>query len=141
MNKKQIKKNVNSMRETRFAYELTPYGSLVSSLLLVTNQKWSDAKYVRLFNRATFPYLDDEDFVGKTLRAVGLRLEDFKGETIGVYRDPKGFVMFSAVAPVELVMKDGLVVKKILPLPISYKKDFFPNTIRNNIDSVELMTL
>ena len=141
MNKKQIKKHVNAMRETRFAYELTPYGSLVSSLLLVSNQRWSDAKYVRLFNRATFPYLDDQDFVGKTLRAVGLDIKDFAGHTIGVYHDPKGFVMFSAVAPVTLKMKDGTEVQKVLPLPISYDKSFFPNTVRNNAMTVELMTL
>lgn len=141
MNIKKIKTNVKKEAETRFDYELTPWGSLISSLLIVSGRKWSNAKYNQKIGRATFPYLDDEDFVGKTLRAVGLSIEDFTGHTIGLYRG-KGTVMFAPVSPVEMKMKDGNKIVKILPLPISkLNKDFFPNTIVENIDTVELMTL
>lgn len=141
MNVKQMKKNVKKDAETRFDYELTPWGSLISSLLIVSGRKWSNAKYIQKLGRATFPYLDDEDFVGKTLRAVGLSIEDFSGHTIGLYRG-KGTVLFAPVAPVEIELKGGSKVKKIFPLPISnLHKDFFPNTIVENIENVELMTL
>lgn len=141
MSLKKIKANIKKESETRFEYELTPWGSLISSLLIVSGRKWSNAKYNQKVGRATFPYLDDEDFVGKTLRAVGLSIEDFVDHTIGVYRG-KGTVMFAPVSPVEMELKDGSKVKKIFPLPISnLNKDFFPNTIVENIENVELMTL
>lgn len=141
MNIKKIKSNVKKEAETRFDYELTPWGSLISSLLIVSGRKWSNAKYNQKVGRAIFPYLDDDDFVGKTLRAVGLSIEDFTGHTIGLYRG-KGTVMFAPVSPVEMELKDGSKVSKIFPLPISnLNKDFFPNTIVENIENVELMTL
>jgi hypothetical protein len=141
MNLKKIKKNIQNTKNSRFTYELTPWGSLVSSLLIVSGKKWSNAKYCRLFDRATFPYLDDEDFVGNTLKAVGLNIEDFAGHTIGVFRG-KNTVMFTPLAPVEIVMKDSSKETKILPLPLtSYKDGFFPNTVVENIDRMEMMTL
>ena len=78
MKVKSIKKNCLKNHSRRFTLECTPYGSLISSLLLVSNQKWSDAKYVSKLDKAKFPFLDEEDFVGKTLRAVGLSIDDFK---------------------------------------------------------------
>jgi len=130
------KKAINLHRE-RQNYEITPHGSLVSSLLMVSNKKWSDVKYVRRFRKAVFPFVDEEDFVGKTLRAVGLSVEEFKGHTIGVYTDK--YPIFAPVAPVKLKMKDGTETSKILPLPL--EGDFFPNTVLNNIENVELMTI
>lgn len=139
--KKRVKKYLKQASIERRSYELTPWGSLVSSLLIVSGKKWSNAKYCRLFDRATFPYLDDEDFVGNTLKAVGLSIEDFTGHTIGVFRG-KNTVMFAPLAPVEIVMKDSSKETKILPLPLtSYKDGFFPNTIVENIDRMEMMTL
>lgn len=139
--KKRVKKYLKQASIERRNYELTPWGSLISSLLIVSGRKWSNAKYNQKVGRAIFPYLDDEDFVGKTLRAVGLSIEDFTGHTIGLYRG-KGTVMFAPVSPVEMELKDGSKVSKIFPLPISnLNKDFFPNTIVENIENVELMTL
>jgi len=130
-------KKKSRIKDERFSYECTPYGSLVSSLLMVSNKKWSDVKYVRLFRKAVFPFVDEEDFVGKTLRAVGLSVEEFKGHTIGVYTDK--YPIFAPVAPVKLKMKDGTETSKILPLPL--EGDFFPNTVLNNIENVDLMTI
>lgn len=135
--KKNVQNEAQKAKKQRFAYEMTPYGSLISSLLIVSGQKWSDLKYVRLLGKARFPFVDEEDFVGKTLRAVGLSVEEFKGHTIGVYTDK--YPVFAPVAPVKLKMKDGSETSKILPLPL--EGDFFPNTVLNNIENVELMTI
>lgn len=138
--KKQIIKNNLKYQNIRFNYECTPYGSLISSLLLVSNQKWSNAKYVNKLSKAKFPYLDEEGFVEKTLKAVGLDINDFKGHTIGVYQDRS--IVFAPVAPVDCKMKDGSTIQKILPLPLtSYPEGFFPNTIVNSFEKVELMEI
>lgn len=140
MRVKSIKKNCLKNHNRRFTLECTPYGSLISSLLLVSNQRWSDAKYVSKLNKAKFPFVDEEDFVGKTLRAVGLSIDDFKGHTVGVYTDK--YPIFAPVAPVDCKMSDGTIVQKILPLPLtSFPDNFFPNTIVKNVENVELMTI
>lgn len=140
MRVKSIKKNCLKNHNRRFTLECTPYGSLISSLLLVSNQKWSDAKYVSKLDKAKFPFVDEEDFVGKTLRAVGLSIDDFKGHTVGVYTDK--YPIFAPVAPVDCKMTDGSIVQKILPLPLtSFPDNFFPNTIVKNVENVELMTI
>ena len=140
MRVKSIKKNCLKNHNRRFTLECTPYGSLISSLLLVSNQEWSDAKYVSKLNKAKFPFVDEEDFVGKTLRAVGLSIDDFKGHTVGVYTDK--YPIFAPVAPVDCKMSDGTIVQKILPLPLtSFPDNFFPNTIVKNVENVVLMTI
>lgn len=140
MRVKSIKKNCLKNHNRRFTLECTPYGSLISSLLLVSNQRWSDAKYVSKLNKAKFPFVDEEDFVGKTLRAVGLSIDDFKGHTVGVYTDK--YPIFAPVAPVDCKMSDGTIVQKILPLPLtSFPDNFFPNTIVKNVENVVLMTI
>lgn len=140
MRVKSIKKNCQQNHNRRFTLECTPYGSLISSLLLVSNQRWSDAKYVSKLNKAKFPFVDEEDFVGKTLRAVGLSIDDFKGHTVGVYTDK--YPIFAPVTPVDCKMSDGSIVQKILPLPLTaWPENFFPNTIVNNVEKVVLMTI
>lgn len=140
MKVKSIKKNCLKNHSRRFTLECTPYGSLISSLLLVSNLKWSDAKYVSKLDKAKFPFVDEEDFVGKTLKAVGLSIDDFRGHTIGVYTDK--YPVFAPVAPVDCKLSDGSIVQKILPLPLTaWPENFFPNTIVNNVEKVELMTI
>lgn len=140
MKVKSIKKNCLKNHSRRFTLECTPYGSLISSLLLVKGEKWSDAKYVSKLDKAKFPFLDEEDFVGKTLRAVGLSIDDFRGHTIGVYTGK--YPVFAPVAPVDCKLSDGSIVQKILPLPLTaWPENFFPNTIVNNVEKVELMTI
>ena len=135
----RIKKNMEKIANERLNFLLTPWGSLIESCLKVTGKTINDAKYVNLIRKAKFPYLDDPEFLPKTFKAVGLDIADFKGITIGLYRDERfNSAVFHPVCPVKVTGDEG-EKEVITPAPI--RKDFLPQTVVRNWEKVELVKL
>lgn len=136
---KRIKKNIEKTAVERFQFLLTPWGSLIESCLKLTGKKINDAKYMNIVKKAKFPYLDDPDFLPKTFKAMGLDISDFKGLTIGLYRDEQfNTAIFHPVCPVKVTGDEG-EKEVITPAPI--KKGFLPATVTKNWQNVELVKL
>lgn len=87
MKVKQIKKNANKLKTLREDIIATPYGSLVQTCLILNAFRWSDGEFVRRFKEAELPYMDDEDFIEKTLVAVGLEYKDIVGKPVALVSD------------------------------------------------------
>ena len=136
---KRLKKAVNKLETERFNFMLTPWGSLIESCLKVTGKKITNGEYIKRLKHARLPYLDDPEFLPKTFEAMGLDIADFKGITIGLYRDEKfGSAVFHPVCPVKVTGEDG-EKEVITPAPI--RKDFLPQTVVRNWEKVELIKL
>lgn len=87
MKVKQIKKQASKMGVLRDDIIATPYGSLVQSCLILNAFRWSDGEFVRRFKQAELPYMDDPDFIEKTLVAVGLEYKDIIGKPVALVSD------------------------------------------------------
>lgn len=84
MKVKQIKKSINKAAQLRDDIIATPYGSLVQSYLILNGIEWTDGEFVKRFKAAEFPFLDDSDFISKTLEAVGLQYIDIVNKPLAV---------------------------------------------------------
>ena len=136
---KRLKKAVNKLETERFNFLLTPWGSLIESCLKVTGMKITNGEYIKRLKHARLPYLDDADFLPKTFKAMGLDIADFRGITIGLYRDEQfNTAIFHPVCPVTVTGDEG-EKEVIAPAPI--KKGFLPATVTKNWQNVELIKL
>ena len=84
MKVKQIKKQASKMGVLRDDIITTPYGSLVQTCLILNSFRWTDGEFVRRFKKAELPYMDDPDFIEKTLSAVGLEYKDIIGKPVAL---------------------------------------------------------
>lgn len=134
----KIRKNVSKLSVDRKNFALTPWGSLIESCLKVTGKKLTDGQYMKLLKKAKFPYLDDGEFLPKTFEAMGFDIADFKGVTIGLYKDDIGTSLFYPVAPLTVTGDDG---EKEIIAPVPIFDDFIPQTVARNIGNVELIRL
>lgn len=135
----KIKKNVKNLTNERKQFALTPWGSLIESCLKVTGKKLSDGQYMKLVKKAKFPHLDDGEFLPKTFAAMGFDISDFKGVTLGLYKDEElGTSLFYPVAPLTVTGDDG---EKEIVAPVPIFDDFIPQTVARNIGNVELIKL
>lgn len=79
MNVKKIKENI---KERKFLIENTRntiYGSLVQSAAILLQKNWSDDEYLNRMKKGKFPYIEDPDFIKKTVEAVGIDYNEIKG--------------------------------------------------------------
>lgn len=136
---KAIKKAAEKLEAERFNFLCTPWGSLIESCLKLTNTKISNGEFVKRLKKAQLPYLDDENFLPKTFKAFGLSIDDFKGLTIGLYRDEQfKTAIFHPVAPITIKDDEG---EKSVIAPAPIKKGFLPQTVVKNWQKVELIKL
>lgn len=84
MKVKQIKKAIDGMAQLRADIVATAYGSLVQSHLILNGIEWTDGEFVKRFMEAKLPFLDDEEFIQKTLKAVGLQYIDIVNKPLAV---------------------------------------------------------
>ena len=84
MKVKQIKKAIDGMTQLRADIVATAYGSLVQSHLILNGIEWTDGEFVEKFMKAKLPFLDDEEFIQKTLKAVGLQYIDIVNKPLAV---------------------------------------------------------
>ncbi len=83
MNVKKIKKNVT---ETEILYQNlinTVYGSLILSVLILTQKKCSKEVFNARMKKGKFPYMEDKDFIRKTLKAFDESI-DYENEVMGL---------------------------------------------------------
>lgn len=104
----RIEKNVMEMANTRRNIVNTPYGSLVQTFLILNGITWTDGEFVKKFKKAQLPFLEDEQFMQKTLSAVGLKYEDLVGKPVLVCESNYNTI-FSP-----FITNDG----EIMPLPL-----------------------
>ena len=71
MNTKKIKKNMNDLEWEARSIVATPYGSLVKTYQILNGIDMEAGEFIKLFKKAEFPFLEDPDFIKKTLEAVG----------------------------------------------------------------------
>lgn len=62
----------------------TVYGSLVQSHLILNGIRWTEEELIAKFKKARLPFVDDPEFIRKTLGAVGLDYEDLRGKPLAV---------------------------------------------------------
>lgn len=79
MNTKQIKKNIKEEKYFIENVRNTIYGSLIQSAVILLQLNWTDSEYLKRIKKAQFPVIEDEDFIKKTVEAVGIDYEDVKG--------------------------------------------------------------
>lgn len=84
MKVKQIKKSINKAAQLRDDIIATPYGSLVQSYLILNGIEWTDGEFVKRFKAAELPFLDDTDFISKTLESVGLQYIDIVNKPLAI---------------------------------------------------------
>ena len=82
MNAKKIKKQIEDNSELRHNLVNLPYGSLVQTYLILTGTEWDDALFVNKFKKGKFPFMGDEEFIEKTLLAVGLDADNLIGKPV-----------------------------------------------------------
>lgn len=83
MNTKEIKKNI---KETEVLYQNlinTVYGSLILSVLILTQKKYSKEAFNERMKKGKFPYMEDKDFIKKTLKAFDESI-DYENEVEGL---------------------------------------------------------
>lgn len=84
MKVKQINKSIDEMAQLRDDLIATPYGSLVQSYLILNGIEWTDGEFVKRFKKAELPFLDDSDFMKKTLEEMGLQHIDIVNKPLAV---------------------------------------------------------
>ena len=84
MKVKQIKKSIDKAAQLREDLIATPYGSLVQSYLILNGIEWTDGEFVKKFKKAKLPFLDDKDFMQKTLDQMDLPVIGIIGKPIAV---------------------------------------------------------
>jgi hypothetical protein len=84
MKVKQIKKSIDETEQLRNDLIATPYGSLVQSYLILNGIEWTDGEFVKRFKKAELPFLDDHDFMKKTLEEICLPMHEIIGKPLAV---------------------------------------------------------
>ena len=84
MKVKQIKKSIDETAQLRNDLIATPYGSLVQSYLILNGIEWTDGEFVKKFKKAELPFIDDPDFMKKTLEEMGLPMYQIIGKPLAV---------------------------------------------------------
>lgn len=128
---RQIKKNIQEQKTLFDNLSLTVYGSLILSIqACVPDLRTSELEYIERFKKASLPFMDDKDFIKKTVTAfynnesiyddyvVGLPLcvcESEKNTLFGIYVD-------GHVLPYR---KDGFMPQTLYadPKPIKWEED------------------
>lgn len=72
MRVRQIKRKINEEEYTFNNIVATPYGSLIQTYLILNGITWTNGEFIKRMKKGKFPFLDDADFIQKTLEAVGL---------------------------------------------------------------------
>lgn len=80
----KIKKAVSEMQLEREQLIATPYGSLVQTYLILNGIEWTDGEFVKKFKKAKFPFMEDKQFLRKTLEAVGLSYDLIKNKPVAL---------------------------------------------------------
>lgn len=71
MNTKGIKKRMSDLEWEARSIVATPYGSLVKTYQILNGIETTPGEFIKLFKKAQFPFLEDPEFIKKTLEAVG----------------------------------------------------------------------
>lgn len=123
----KVSKIAKEMKETEILRQNitnTVYGSLVQSVLILREIDWTDEEFVKRFKKAQLPFIEDEDFIKKTVEAVGLKYEDVEGLPLVFVESEKNTLFM----PYYYNDDNELVV-----LPLN-KEGVYPNTYYNAID-------
>lgn len=84
MNSKRIKKNINQNHYLADQLVATPYGSLLRSYEILNGIKYDDAKFISKMKKAQFPFMDDPEFLAKTLIEFGYDIDNLKGKPLAL---------------------------------------------------------
>lgn len=112
MNVKQIKRNINERKYLIENTRNTIYGSLVQSCVILLQKNWTDDEYLERMQKGQFPYMEDPDFIKKTVEAVGLDYEEVDGLPLCVVESD-----FNTLILPYVVDEDGTT----LPMPINHE--------------------
>lgn len=123
----KVSKIAKEMKETEILRQNitnTVYGSLVQSTLILREIDWTNEEFVKRFKKAQLPFIEDEDFIKKTVEAVGLKYEDVEGLPLVFVESEKNTLFM----PYYYNDDNELVV-----LPLN-KEGVYPSTYYNAID-------
>lgn len=97
----------------------TIYGSFAKSVgICIPKYRKDKFAFVRMFEKASLPFIDDEKFIEKCCDAFGYDLEDIKKLPLCVVESD-----FNTLIMPYMVCEDG----QILPLPLN-QEGVYPNT-------------
>lgn len=111
MNVKQIKKNINERQYLVNNVRNTVYGSLVQSVVILLQKGWTDDEYLEKMKNGQFPYMEDPDFIKKTVEAVGIDYEEVEGLPLCVVESDFNTLILPYIE------EDGT----IMPMPINHE--------------------
>lgn len=81
---KKIKENIE---DTNWMFEqlvATPYGSLIQTHLILNGITWTNEEFVKRMKKADFPFMDDKEYIKKTLENVGLNYIDIVNKPVAL---------------------------------------------------------
>ena len=111
----KVSKIAKEMKETEILRQNitnTVYGSLVQSTLILREIEWTDEEFVKRFKKAELPFIEDEDFIKKTIEAVGLKYEDVEGLPL-VFVESEKNTLFMPIIQFAMVIR---AIKLITPV-------------------------
>jgi hypothetical protein len=74
----KIKKEAKKLDDFLVRFYATPYGSLLKTCIISLNLGWDRFKIYNRVKNAVLPFLDDDDFIEKTVKAFGIDFEEVK---------------------------------------------------------------
>ena len=118
MSIKQIKKSINQSKELFNNITNTVYGSLVQSCLILLQKNWTEQQFINKMKKARFPYMEDKDFIRKTVEAVGLEYDEVDGLPLCVVESDWNTLILP------YIVEEG----QVIPMPIN-RDGILPQTV------------
>lgn len=129
---RKIRKEINKTRNIYNDLLCTSYGSLYKtiSLFLPKYEKGVFA-FCNMFNKVTLPYEDDDEYLQKFCKAVGIELNDIIGLPIVKIQSKWNTLYY----PYAMEMKDGKPTDNMVIIPIM-ENGLLPTTC-NKAENIE----
>lgn len=117
---KKIKKNINEEELLFDGFKNTIYGSLICSVNALNEPHISDNELLKRAKSAKFPFIEDPDFIKKTVEAVGFDYEkNVVGKPLATFSTPQN----TLIAPYVWVTDEDTDEMAIKALP--YERNGF----------------
>lgn len=84
MRVRQIKKRINDEDYLFNNLIATPYGSLIQTYAILNGINMTNGEFIKKMKKGKFPFLEDENFIQKTLEAVGFDYDEIYGKPVVV---------------------------------------------------------
>lgn len=116
----KVQKSIDEEKLLFEGFKNTIYGSLICSVNALNEPHLSDDELLKRAKSAHFPFIEDPDFIKKTVEAVGFDYEeDVVGKPLAIFSTPQN----TLIAPYVWVTDEDTDEMKIKALP--YERDGF----------------